>query len=139
MNSFQLKIVSPEAELFSGYAQKLFITGILGELEILTGHAPLLTVLEPGPVWIVTDKGEEEGLVIYGGMLEVQPNITIVLADAALRAKDIDEAAAQAAKQTAEQAISNHEDGLNYAKAHKELTLAIAQLRIVSKIKSLYK
>ena len=136
MNSFRLDIVSPEVELFSGRAQKLFVTGILGELEVLPGHAPLLTALSPGPVWIVKENGEEEGLVIFGGMLEVQPDITIVLADAAIRADDIDEAAAKGVKKYTEKAISNRENGLDYAKAHKDLTLAIAQLRIVRRVQS---
>ncbi len=139
MKSFQLEIVSPEEEIFSGRAQKLFVTGIMGELEILYGHAPLLTSLAPGPVWIVGDDGQEDGLVIFGGMLEVQPDTTIVLADTALRAKDIDEAAANAAKRTTEHAIASKEQGLDYAKAHIDLTFARAQLRIVRKIQSLRK
>ena len=137
MKSFRLEIVSPETELFSGFAQKLFVTGIVGELEILYGHAPLLTSLAPGPVWIVKEDGHEEGLVIFGGMLEVQPNITIVLADAALRAKDIDEAAAQAAKRSTEHAIATNVAGLDYTKARADLTLAMAQLRITKKLHSL--
>jgi len=133
MKSFRLEIVSPETELFSGFAQKLFVTGIVGELEILYGHAPLLTSLAPGPVWIVKEDGHEEGLVIFGGMLEVQPNITIVLADAALRAKDIDEAA----KRSTEHAIATNVAGLDYTKARADLTLAMAQLRITKKLHSL--
>jgi len=139
MKSFNLEIVSPEEQLFSGYAQKLFVTGVMGELEILSGHAPLLTSLNPGPVWIVKENGEEEGLVIFGGMLAVQPDITIVLADAALRAKDIDEAAAKEAKIITEQAIFNRESGLDYVKARADLNLVLAQLRIVRKIQSLRK
>jgi F-type H+-transporting ATPase subunit epsilon len=139
MENFYLEIVSPEAQLFVGRAQKLFLTGVLGELEILSGHTPLLTALEPGPVWIVKDNGDEEGLVIFGGMLEVLPDITIVLADAALRAKDIDEAAAKEAKKVSENAIFNSGNGLNYAKVHADLNIALAQLKIVRKIKSLRK
>jgi F-type H+-transporting ATPase subunit epsilon len=139
MNSFRLEIVSPEGLLFSGLAKKLFVTGTLGELEVLAGHAPLLTSLEPGPVWIVKDNDEEEGLVIFGGMLEVQPEITIVLVDAAVRAKDIDEAAAKEARRIAETAILKRENGLNYAKAHADLNVAIAQLRVVRKLQSLRK
>jgi F-type H+-transporting ATPase subunit epsilon len=139
MKSFHLEIVSPEGLLFSGAAQKLFVTGALGELEILSGHAPLLTSLEPGPVWVVKDNEEAEGLVIFGGMLEVQPDITIVLVDAALRAKDIDEAAAKEAKRTTENAILKRESGLDYAKARADLNIAMAQLRIVRKIQSLRK
>ena len=137
MNSFRLEIVSPEELLFSGLAKKLFVTGTLGELEILSGHAPLLTFLEPGPVWIVKDSDEEEGLVIFGGMLEVQPELTTILADAALRAKDIDEAAAKEAKRIAKTAILKRDGDLNYALAHAELNIAMAKLKIVRKLQSI--
>ena len=139
MNCFHLEIVSPELAIFSGLAQKLFVTGILGELEVLAGHAPLLTELAPGPIWVVDSNGHEDGFVIFGGMLEVQPNITIVLADAAMRGTDIDEAAANSAKRSTEHAIASKAQGLNYAKAHQDLTLARAQLTIVRKLKSLHK
>lgn len=137
MRSFQLEIVSPEYAIFSGQAEKLFVTGVMGELEILAGHAPLLTSLAPGPVWIVDSNGYEDGLVIFGGMLEVQPNITIVLADAALRAADIDAAAAQSAKRSAEHAIASKQQGLDYSKARNDLSLVRAQLTIVRKLQSL--
>jgi len=139
MKSFRLDIVSPEELIFSGRAHKLFVTGVMGELEILGGHASLLTSLAPGPVWIVGDDDKEEGLVIFGGMLEVQPEITIVLADAVLRGRDIDEAAAKAAKRMAEHAIARKEKGLNYAKAHTDLSISLAQLRIVRKLQTLRK
>ena len=135
-NSFRLEIVSAEEEIFSGLAKKLFVTGIEGEMEILFGHAPLLTSLAPGPVWVVRDDEKEDAFVILGGMLEVQPDVTIILADAAMLASEIDELAAMNAKKQAEDLISKHRGGkIDYAKAHNELALAIAQLRIIRKLR----
>ena len=136
---FQLDIVSAEGEVFSGTVQKLFVTGVEGELEILAGHAPLLTALSPGPVWVEREDNKEDGFVIFGGMLEVQPDITIILADAALRAHDIDEAAALEAKQNTEKAIAQRETDLDYAKAHAELAHAVAQLRLIKKLRQALK
>lgn len=133
---FRLEIVSAEGEIFSGAARKLFVTGVQGELEILTGHAPLLTSLAPGPVWVVRDDGKEDAFVILGGMLEVQPTVTIILADAAMRASDIDEAAAMNAKKNAEDLFTKHKGGkIDYARAHNDLALALAQLRILRKLR----
>lgn len=133
--TFQLDIVTAETEIFSGLAEKLFVTGVMGELEILYNHAPLLTRLSPGPVWVQKPDGTEEGLVIFGGTLEVQPDVTIILADTAIRASDVDEAAAEKAKQATEQDLAQKEGELNYAKARSELTWAVAQLRLLKKVK----
>lgn len=132
---FQLEIVSAQEEIYSGPAVKLFVTGVLGELEILANHAPLLTKLAPGPVWIVKDGGSEEALVINGGMLEVQPEVTIILADSAIRARDLDEAEALKAQQNVEQRIAQHQSDMNYEKAHAELAMAVAQLRVLKKLR----
>lgn len=135
-NCFRLEIVSAEEEIFSGSARKLFVTGIEGEMEVLSGHAPLLTSLAPGPVWVVREDEKEDAFVILGGMLEVQPKVTIILADAAMLANDIDEVAAMNAKKQAEDLISKHSGGkIDYAKAHNELVLALAQLRIIRKLR----
>ncbi len=135
-NFFQVEIASAEEEIFSGLAQKLFVTGSEGELEILHGHAPLLTALAPGPVWVVKEDNKEEAFVILGGMLEVQPEVTIILANAAMRARDIDEAAAMNAKKTAEDLLGKQHGGkIDYARAHSELALALAQLRILRKLR----
>lgn len=133
---FQLEIVSAEAEIFSGHAQKLFVTGTHGEMEILPNHAPLLTSLAPGPVWVVKENHEEEAFVILGGMLEVQPQVTIILADAAMRATDIDEESAINAKKKAEDLIARRGQGhIDYTLIHNELALALAQLRILRRLK----
>ena len=135
-NLFQVEIVSAEQELYSGKAKKLFVTGVSGELEVLDNHAPLLTSLESGPVFVVDELGNEEAFVILGGFLEVQPHVTIVLADSALRAVDIDEQAAKDAKKHAEDAMSKRTAGtVDYQAVHKELALALAQLRVVRKLR----
>jgi F-type H+-transporting ATPase subunit epsilon len=138
-NIFQLDIVSPEERIFTGLVQKVFVTGIQGELEILSNHAPLLTELSPGPVWLVKADGTEEGFVIFGGMLEVQPHMTNILADSAVRAENIDEASAISANQSAERAISSHDADFDYARAQSELLAAAAQLRLIRKIRDLAK
>lgn len=136
MNSFRVEIVSAEEEMFSGLAQKLFVTGIMGEMEILAGHASLLTSLLPGPVWVLDEKDQEIAFVILGGILEVQPRVTIILADAAMRASDIDEAAALASKKNAEDLLHRYGPGqIDYSKVHHELALAMAQLRIIRKLR----
>ena len=137
MNTFRVEIVSAEEEMFSGMAKKLFVTGVNGEMEILAGHAPLLTSLLPGPIWVVNEDDKEDAFVILGGMLEVQHKVTIVLADSAMRAGDIDEAAALASKKSAEDLLTKYGPGhLDYSKIHHELVLAMAQLRIIRKLRS---
>lgn len=136
MSTFQLEIVSVENEMYSGLAKKLHVTGVEGEMEILDGHAPLLTMLEPGPVWVVDANDQEQAFVIFGGFLEVQPHITIVLADSAMRAVDIDEEAALQAKRNAEDVIHKRGKGvIDYHAVHKELALALAQLRVIRKMR----
>jgi len=132
---FHVDVVSAEAEIFSGPVKKLFVSGIMGDLEVLHGHAPLLTTLKPGPIWIVKQNGEEEVFYISGGMLEVQPSITTVLADTAIRAKDVDEAQALEAKKRAEEILSGKSKDFDYAQAQAQLLEAIAQLKALKKIR----
>lgn len=133
--SFHLDIVSAEAEIFSGLVEKLFVSGIAGDMEIMNGHAPLLTALKPSPVWVQKQNGEEEVFYISGGMLEVQPKMTIVLADTAIRAKDVDEARALQAKKRAEEMLSSRTKDFDYAQAQSQLLEAIAQLRTLKKLR----
>ena len=126
-----LDVVSAESKLFSGRVESLQIAGTEGELGINPGHAPLLTQLKPGMVRIVKQHGQEEVIYLSGGVLEVQPGNVTVLADTAIRAKDIDRAAAQDAKRRAEQQIANPGADFDYALAAQELSKAIAQLRVV--------
>jgi F-type H+-transporting ATPase subunit epsilon len=133
--SFHLDVVSAEAAIFSGLVQKLFVSGIMGDLEILNGHAPLLTALKPGPVWIVKQDGQEEVFYISGGMLEAQPTVTTILSDTAIRAKDVDETQALEAKKRAEQLLAGHGKDFDYVTAQSQLLEAVAQLKALKKFR----
>lgn len=133
--SFHLDIVSVEEQIFSGLVEKLFVTGVMGELEVLHGHAPLLTSLVPGPVWIVKQNHQEEVFYISGGMLEVQPTVTRVLADTAIRAKDIDEAYAAEVVKHAERVLTARAKDFEYAQAQSQLLEAVAQLKAIKKLR----
>lgn len=126
-----LNVVSAEESLFSGTIESLQITGSEGELGIMPGHAPLLTSLKPGMARIVKKGGKEEIIYLSGGMLEVQPNNVTVLADIAVRGDDLDEQAAEEAKQRAEAKLNAHSDDIDYAEAASELARAVAQLRVI--------
>lgn len=132
---FHLDIVSAEAEIFSGLAEKLFVSGVEGDLEILHNHAPLLTALKPGPIWVVKQYAQQEVFYISGGMLEVQPKCMTVLADTAIRAKDVDEKNAIEAKERAEQILSGHIKDFDYAEAQTRLLEAVAQLKTLKKFR----
>ena len=127
-------IVSAEQEIFSGAIELLVAASVEGDVGINYGHAPLLTALKPGPVRVKTLDGEEEIFYVSGGYLEVQPHVVTVLADTALRAGDMDEAAAEAAMKEAEQAIQSSE-GLDYSKAAAQLAESAAQLRTLQAIR----
>lgn len=127
----QCNIVSADESLFSGAVEMVVATGSLGELGINAGHAPLLSDLKPGPVRVIKEAGEEEIFFLSGGYLEVQPNAISILADTAVRANDIDEAAAAEAVKTAEQAIANQTGEIEYSKAAAMLAQATAQLQTV--------
>lgn len=128
-------VVSAEEELFSGRVTMVVATGTLGELGILPGHAPLLTGIEPGPVRLLFDNGTEETIFASGGYLEVQPGTVTVLADTAIRAENIDEAAALQAKEAAERAIADQSSDFEYSAAAAQLAEAAAQLRVLRRRK----
>ena len=128
-------IVSAEAEIFSGLATMVFAPGVMGELGILPRHAPLLTKIKPGEVRIRTEDGSVEFFYVSGGMLEVQPHLVTILADTAARAKDLDEAAAQAAKQRAEQVLKDRKGDIDLAQAEAELAEAIAQIKAIQSLR----
>lgn len=130
-----LDIVSAEREIFSGIVEMVVATGELGEVGIVPGHAPLLTVLKPGEVCITLPGGAQEVFYVSGGMLEVQPFYVTVLADAVERADNLDEAAALAAKARAEEAIANKGAELDYTTATAELARAVAQIRAIQKLR----
>ena len=135
MMTVQCDIVSAEQSLFSGLVELVVAAGSQGELGIAFGHAPLLTDLKPGPVRIIKQGGEEEIYYLSGGFLEVQPNSISILADTALRADDLDEAAAIEAKNKAEKDISNQSGEFDYSKAASQLAVAAAQLRTIDQIR----
>jgi F-type H+-transporting ATPase subunit epsilon len=130
-----LDVVSAEASIFSGLVKTIQITGSEGELGIIPGHAPLLTTLLPGMVHLVKEFGEVEDIYINGGVLEIQPGSVTVLADTAIRAEDLDEQEALDAKKRAEEHIANPSADFDYAEAAAELAEAIAQLRLIQKLR----
>ncbi len=129
--TFHLDVVSAEGMLFSGRVESVQVSGAEGELGIRHGHAPLLTSIKPGLVRLVKLHGAEEVMYISGGMLEVQPETATVLADTVIRAADLDEAKAQAAKRAAEEKIRGNPGDVDYATAITELAKAVAQLRVI--------
>jgi F-type H+-transporting ATPase subunit epsilon len=128
-------IVSAEEEIFHGTAQMVVATGELGELGIAPRHAPLITRLKPGQVRVILENGDEQFFYVSGGILEVQPQVVTVLADTAIRAKDLDEAAAKKAKEEAERTLANRTDALEIAEAQAQLAQAIAQLQALERLR----
>ncbi len=133
--TFHLNIVSAEAQIFSGLAEMIVANGKLGELGIYPGHTQLLTSLKPGIIRVQKQGGEEDAFYISGGILEVQSDVVTVLADTALRAIDLDEVAAMAAKERAEKMLEAKVSDIEYSKALAELAEASAQLRAIQKLR----
>lgn len=130
-----LDIVSAEREIFSGLVEMVVATGELGEVGIVPGHAPLLTVLKPGEVRLTLPGGEQDIYYVQGGLLEVQPRCVTVLADVVERAEYLDESSALAAKAHAESVMSHKGGDIDYSVAAAELARAVAQLRAIQKIR----
>lgn len=130
----QVDIVSAEQKIFSGTADALIISGEVGELGIFPGHTPLLTPLKPGEI-ILQQGDREDVFYVSGGILEVQPHLATILADTVARADELDEIAAQEAKERAETAMRDSNAKLEYAAAIKELAQAVAQLRAIQRLK----
>jgi F-type H+-transporting ATPase subunit epsilon len=137
--TINVDIVSAEGEIYSGKAAMVFVPAVQGEIGIAPRHAPLLTTLKPGEVRVQTPEGGEEPFYVGGGVLEIQPQRVTVLADTALRARDLDEAAALAAKQRAEEALRNKTDELSIAEAQAELLRALVQIRMLEQLRKLQK
>ena len=136
-DTINVDVVSAEGEIFSGPAKMVFVPASEGDIGIAPRHAPLLSLLKAGEVRIQTPEGAEHLIFVGGGVLEIQPKKVTVLADTALRAKDIDEAAALAAKQRAEEALKDKVDKISQAEALAELTRAAAQLKLIEKLRKL--
>ena len=133
--SFHVDVVSAEQEIYSGTAEMVFAPAEMGELGITPRHAPLLTRLKPGTVRIKTGADDEALFYVSGGILEIQPHRVTVLSDTALRARDIDEAAALEAKRRAEEALANREAEVDVVRAQAELAEALARLRALEQIR----
>ena len=136
-HTIHVDVVSAEGEIFSGPATMVFAPASQGDIGVAPQHAPLLSMLKPGEVRVQTPQGEELFFFVGGGAIEVQPHRVTVLADTALRAKDIDEAAALAAKQRAEEALRDHTSHISQAEALAELARAAAQLKIIARLRKL--
>ncbi|AKM30531.1 F0F1 ATP synthase subunit epsilon [Pandoraea faecigallinarum] len=136
MATIHVDVVSAEEEIFSGKARFVALPGEAGELGILPGHTPLITRIKPGAVRIEDEAGNEDFVFVAGGILEVQPGTVTVLADTAIRGKDLDEAKANDAKRRAEEAMSNKDSNIEYATAQAELAQAVAQLAAIQKLRS---
>jgi F-type H+-transporting ATPase subunit epsilon len=136
MATIHVDIVSAEGEIFSGEASMVIVPASMGDIGIAPRHAPLLTTLRPGEIRVQTSAGEEH-FFVSGGAIEIQPHLVTVLADTALRAHDLDEAAANAAKQRAEEALRNRGTAVEVAEAQAELARAAAQIRAIEKLRKI--
>ncbi|MDG1688139.1 MAG: F0F1 ATP synthase subunit epsilon [Gammaproteobacteria bacterium] len=130
--TIHVDVVSAEKEIYSGLVEAVFATATMGEIGIYPRHTPLLTSLKAGEVRVLVN-GQEEQFYVSGGMLEVQPHVVTVLADTAMRADDVDEAAAIAAKEAAEKSLAESAEKLDYAEVQAQLAEASAQLRVVQR------
>ncbi|KXX66038.1 F0F1 ATP synthase subunit epsilon [Marichromatium gracile] len=133
--TIHVDIVSAEGAIHSGQATMVYASAEMGEVGIAPRHTAFISRLKPGDVRVENEQGEQEHFYVSGGMLEVQPNVVTVLADTAVRAANLDEAAAQDAKRRAEEALAGQQAGFEYAKAQAELAEAIAQLRAIEKLR----
>jgi len=137
-NTVQIDVVSAEESIFSGEAEFVVAPAKMGEVGIYPNHAPMITTLKSGSLKIkLADKKEEYLIYVSGGILEVQPGIITVLSDTAIRAKDLDESKAAAAKKAAEEAMKNKSSDVDYAKAQAELTEAMAQIQAIENLRKI--
>ena len=135
MSTSRCDIVSAEQEIYSGQATLVVATGELGELGIAPKHAPLITRLKPGKVVVTTESGQQLDFAISGGILEVQPQVVTVLADTAIRAGDIDEAAVRKAKEEAERVLAGRGEAMELAEAQQKLAEITAQLQALERLR----
>lgn len=134
--TIHVDVVSAEELIFSGDAELVAIPAEMGEIGILPMHAPLITRIRPGAVRIKKpNQAEEEFVFVAGGILEVQPHVVTVLADTAIRGRDLDEAKAREAKKQAEDSLVNQASNIDYAKAQAEIAMAMAQLSLIQKLR----
>ena len=134
-STIRCDIVSAEEEIFHGDVQMVVATGEMGELGIAPRHAPLITRLKPGKVVLTLANGDKLDIVVSGGILEVQPQVVTVLADTAIRAEDIDEGKAQAAKEEAERAIAGKDPSISLEAAQNQLAMSLVQLQALERLR----
>jgi F-type H+-transporting ATPase subunit epsilon len=139
MSHIKCQIVSAEEEIFSGDVAMVFATGEMGELGIAPRHTPLLTRLKPGQVRVQLEDGTEEFYYVSGGLIEIQPHVVTVLADTAIRAHDLDEAAANKAKEEAEKMLEDKQSDLEIAQAQAQLAESLAQLAALERLRKMVK
>ncbi len=135
MSTFRCDIVSAENEIFQGEATLVVATGEVGELGIAARHAPLITRLKPGKVVVTLPQGGQIDFAISGGILEVQPDVVTVLADTAIRADEIDEAAVRKAKEEAERVLAGRGEAMELAEAQAKLAETMAQLQALERLR----
>ncbi|MCB1857516.1 MAG: F0F1 ATP synthase subunit epsilon [Gammaproteobacteria bacterium] len=133
--TIHIDIVSAEGAIHSGLAEMVYAPAVMGEVGIAPRHTPLVTRLKPGEIRVDTGGGEMLHFYVSGGILEIQPHVVTVLADTAVRARDLDEASAAEAKRRAEDALAGHQADFEYAKAQAELAEAVAQLRAIERLR----
>ncbi|QOW19236.1 F0F1 ATP synthase subunit epsilon [Lysobacter ciconiae] len=134
-STFRCDIVSAEEEIFRGDATMLVATGEMGELGIAPKHAPLITRLKPGKIVVTLPNGEQLDFAVTGGILEVQPQVVTILADTAIRAQDIDEAAVRAAKEEAERILARRAEPMEVAEAQARLAEVTVQLQALERLR----
>ena len=136
MATLQCRVVSAREEIYAGEISMLIAMGSEGEVGILAGHTPLITLLKPGSMRIQTPDGNEEVIYVSGGVLEVQPKLVTVLADTAVRAHDLDEAKIVEARKKAEQMLANQTETLQTNAALPSLAESVAQLQTIRKYRN---
>ena len=136
MATLQCNVVSAKETIYSGEISMLIATGVEGEVGILPGHIPFITLLKPGAMQIKTSNGNDEMVYVSGGVLEVQPHLVTVLADTAVRANDLDEAKILEARRHAEQTLQNQKADIDTSAALAALAESLAQLQTLQKLKN---
>lgn len=135
-SSLKVEIVSAENEIWSGDATMVSASAQMGEVGIAPGHTPFITRIKPGEVRVHPAEGEELDIYVSGGIMEVQPYVVTIMADTALRVDEIDEAAAQKAKEEAEAALAGGKAGeIDYKAVQAQLAEASAQLQLIKKLR----
>jgi len=132
--TIHVDIVSADTSIYSGRVEAVFAPAVMGDVGIYPQHTPMLTRLKPGEVRLLVN-GVHEQFYVSGGILEVQPSIVTILADTAVRADDIDEAAALEAKAEAERSLKDRGAKMEYAEAQIKLAEAMAQLRSIERMR----